>query len=116
MDTTEVTNEQFAKFAEATGYTIAERTPRAEDFPGAPAENLGRRGVLAARPCSAAEQSLVVVVREGRELASSRRARERPRGARAPPGVQVAAGTPSPMRRGARLPTRRSGSSRRAAG
>ena len=41
MDQTEVTNEQFAKFVEATGYvTIAERAPRAEDFPGAPAENL----------------------------------------------------------------------------
>jgi formylglycine-generating enzyme required for sulfatase activity len=34
MDSTEVTNGQFAKFVEATGYvTIAERTPRAEDFP-----------------------------------------------------------------------------------
>jgi formylglycine-generating enzyme required for sulfatase activity len=41
MDMTEVTNEQFAKFVEATDYvTIAERTPRAEDFPGAPPENL----------------------------------------------------------------------------
>jgi formylglycine-generating enzyme required for sulfatase activity len=41
MDTTEVTNAQFQKFAEATGYlTIAERTPRAEDFPDAPPENL----------------------------------------------------------------------------
>jgi formylglycine-generating enzyme required for sulfatase activity len=41
MDQTEVTNEQFAAFVEATGYvTIAERTPRAEDFPGAPKENL----------------------------------------------------------------------------
>ncbi|MEQ1861685.1 MAG: formylglycine-generating enzyme family protein [Chthoniobacteraceae bacterium] len=41
IDATEVTNEQYAKFAEATGYiTIAERVPRAEDFPGAPPENL----------------------------------------------------------------------------
>jgi len=41
MDQTEVTNEQFATFVTATGYvTIAERTPRAEDFPGAPPENL----------------------------------------------------------------------------
>ena len=41
MDATEVTNAQFAKFVEATGYvTIAERTPKAEDFPGAPPENL----------------------------------------------------------------------------
>ena len=41
MDRTEVTNEQFAAFVTATGYiTIAERTPRAEDFPGAPPEEL----------------------------------------------------------------------------
>jgi len=41
MDATEVTNEQFAAFAAATNYvTVAERTPRAEDFPGAPPENL----------------------------------------------------------------------------
>jgi formylglycine-generating enzyme len=40
MDQTEVTNAQFAKFVEATGYvTIAERAPRAEDFPGAPPQN-----------------------------------------------------------------------------
>jgi formylglycine-generating enzyme required for sulfatase activity len=36
MDTTEVTNEQFARFVKATGYvTIAERPLKAEDFPGA---------------------------------------------------------------------------------
>ena len=41
MDQTAVTNQQFAKFAKATGYaTVAERTPRAEDFPGALPENL----------------------------------------------------------------------------
>jgi formylglycine-generating enzyme required for sulfatase activity len=41
MDRTEVTNAEFAKFVDATGYvTIAERTPRAEDFPQAPPENL----------------------------------------------------------------------------
>ncbi len=41
MDTTEVTNEQFARFADATGYiTVAERPPRQEDFPDAPPENL----------------------------------------------------------------------------
>jgi formylglycine-generating enzyme required for sulfatase activity len=40
-DATEVTNEQFSRFVEATHYvTVAERTPRAEDFPGAPPENL----------------------------------------------------------------------------
>ncbi len=41
MDVHEVTNDQFAAFVEATGYvTVAERPPRAEDFPGAPPENL----------------------------------------------------------------------------
>jgi formylglycine-generating enzyme required for sulfatase activity len=41
MDVTEVTNEQFAKFVEATGYvTIAEQKPKQEDFPDAPPENL----------------------------------------------------------------------------
>jgi sulfatase modifying factor 1 len=41
MDRTEVSNAQFAAFVAATGYvTVAERSPRAEDFPGAPPENL----------------------------------------------------------------------------
>jgi formylglycine-generating enzyme required for sulfatase activity len=41
MDQTEVTNEEFARFVAATGYvTIAEQTPRAEDFPQAPPQNL----------------------------------------------------------------------------
>lgn len=41
MDKSEVTNEQFERFANATGYiTVAERTPRAEDFPGALPEYL----------------------------------------------------------------------------
>src|SRR6266404_2937235 len=41
MDATVVTNEQFEKFVNATGYvTIAERTPTKEEFPGAPPENL----------------------------------------------------------------------------
>ena len=37
MDKTEVTNEEFAAFVKSTGYvTVSERTPRAEDVPGAP--------------------------------------------------------------------------------
>ena len=41
MDRTEVTNEQFAEFVKATNYvTFAERTPKAEDYPNAPPENL----------------------------------------------------------------------------
>src|SRR5262249_42179131 len=40
MDSTEVTNAQFARFVQATGYvTVAERTPTAEEFPSAPAQN-----------------------------------------------------------------------------
>src|SRR5215831_4834298 len=40
-DATELTNEQFAKFIDATGYvTIAERTPTAAEYPGARPENL----------------------------------------------------------------------------
>jgi formylglycine-generating enzyme required for sulfatase activity len=36
MDATEVTNAEFAEFVKATGYvTVAERVPRAEDYPGA---------------------------------------------------------------------------------
>ena len=41
MDKRAVTNEQFEKFVNATGYvTIAERTPTKEEFPTAPQENL----------------------------------------------------------------------------
>ncbi len=41
MDKTEITNEQFEKFVKATGYiTVAEQTPRVEDFPGVPRINL----------------------------------------------------------------------------
>jgi formylglycine-generating enzyme len=41
MDETEVTNEQFEKFVKATGHiTIAEQTPKAEEFPYVPDERL----------------------------------------------------------------------------
>lgn len=51
MDKTEVTNAQFAAFVKATGYvTVAERTPRAEDFPGAPPENLVAGSVVFSPP------------------------------------------------------------------
>jgi formylglycine-generating enzyme required for sulfatase activity len=51
MDATEVSNAQFSKFVEATKYeTVAERTPRAEDFPGAPPENLVAGGVVFSPP------------------------------------------------------------------
>jgi formylglycine-generating enzyme required for sulfatase activity len=51
MDKTEVTNEQFADFVKATGYvTVAEKTPLAEDFPGAPPENLVAGSVVFTPP------------------------------------------------------------------
>ena len=51
MDQTVVTNEQFARFVESTGYvTIAERKPRAEDFPHAPPENLVAGSVVFSPP------------------------------------------------------------------
>jgi formylglycine-generating enzyme required for sulfatase activity len=41
MDATDVTNAEFAAFVKSTKYvTVAERKPKAEDFPGAPPENL----------------------------------------------------------------------------
>jgi formylglycine-generating enzyme required for sulfatase activity len=51
IDKTEVTNEQFAKFVEATGYkTIAEIKPSAKDFPDAPPENLVAGAVVFTPP------------------------------------------------------------------
>src|SRR6187399_1457746 len=51
MDKTEVTNADFEKFVKATGYvTIAEQKPRAEDFPGAPPENLVAGSVVFSPP------------------------------------------------------------------
>jgi formylglycine-generating enzyme required for sulfatase activity len=51
MDRTEVTNRQFAAFVRATGYlTVAERVPRAEDYPDAPRENLVPGAVVFSMP------------------------------------------------------------------
>ena len=51
MDKTVVTNEQFAKFVEATAYvTNAERTPTKEEFPTAPVENLVAGSVVFSPP------------------------------------------------------------------
>ena len=51
IDKTDVTNAQFAKFIRATGYvTVAERKPRAEDFPGVPTENLVPGSVVFSAP------------------------------------------------------------------
>jgi formylglycine-generating enzyme len=54
MEKTDVTNEEFARFVKATGYkTVAERKPRAEDFPGAPPENLVAGAVVFTPPSHA---------------------------------------------------------------
>jgi sulfatase modifying factor 1 len=51
MDKTDVTNAEFAEFVKATGYvTVAEHKPRAEDFPGAPPENLVAGSVVFSPP------------------------------------------------------------------
>src|ERR1700679_4016224 len=51
MDATDVTNAQFAKFVRAVGYvTVAEKTPSAADYPGAPPENLSAGSVVFAAP------------------------------------------------------------------
>jgi formylglycine-generating enzyme required for sulfatase activity len=51
MDRHEVTNEEFERFARATGYvTIAERKPDPKDFPDAPPENLVAGSVVFSPP------------------------------------------------------------------
>lgn len=51
MDRTDVTNAQFAAFVAASGYvTVADRTPRAEEFPNVPAENLVAGSVVFSPP------------------------------------------------------------------
>jgi len=51
MDKTDVTNEEFDKFAKATGYiTVAEHVPTHEEFPTAPPENLVAGSVVFTPP------------------------------------------------------------------
>ncbi|HLW88967.1 MAG TPA: formylglycine-generating enzyme family protein [Terriglobales bacterium] len=51
MDETDVTNEEFAEFVKATGYvTVAEHKPTAEEYPGAPPENLVAGSVVFSPP------------------------------------------------------------------
>ena len=51
MDETEVTNEQFSAFVRATRYvTVAERKPRAEDYPGVPPEKLVAGSIVFSPP------------------------------------------------------------------
>ncbi|MBI2513521.1 MAG: formylglycine-generating enzyme family protein [Opitutae bacterium] len=51
MDATEVTNAEFARFVDATHYiTVAERVPRAEDYPGARPDQLVAGSVVFSPP------------------------------------------------------------------
>lgn len=51
IDRYQVTNAKFRRFVKATGYvTVAERTPRAEDYPGARPEDLQPGSVVFAPP------------------------------------------------------------------
>ena len=51
MDRTEITNAQFAEFVRATGFrTVAERTPRPEDLPGVPRDQLVAGSVVFTPP------------------------------------------------------------------
>lgn len=54
MDQTEVTNAEFARFVAATGYlTVAERPPRAQDFPDVPKSQLAAGSLVFAPPSQA---------------------------------------------------------------
>lgn len=51
IDPYAITNEQFTRFVEATGYvTLAERLPRAEDYPGALPDMLQPASIVFRRP------------------------------------------------------------------
>ena len=87
MDATEVTNEQFAKFVEATGYvTVAEQTAASRGLSRrAPPENLVAGSVVFTpppEPVPLDDHYQWWSYVQGRELAASRRARERHRGPR----------------------------------
>lgn len=52
MDSTPVTNRQFAQFVDATGYrTFAETPPNPADYPGMPAEMARAGSLVFERPC-----------------------------------------------------------------
>jgi formylglycine-generating enzyme required for sulfatase activity len=90
IDQCAVTNEEFARFVEATGYvTIAERAPRAEDFPGAPPENLVPGSMVFQRrlgPVDLRQLRELVGLGAGCELASSARSARPARRPGAPSG------------------------------
>lgn len=74
MDTHEVTNGEFARFVEATGYvTVAERPIDPAKFPGVPAENLEPGSIVfaACGPRTTRQPPPLVELGEGHELAAS---------------------------------------------
>ena len=81
MDRTEVTNAEFARFVSATGYvTVAERTPTAQEVPGAAPADLRRRlgGVRGAAATGPPRfECALVALRRAGELASSPRSARR---------------------------------------
>ena len=94
MDATEVTNEQFARFVEATGYvTVAERTPTRGGVPrraaGEPGRGLDRLHAAPARRCRSTTTTAGGATSTARAGAIPR-ARAATRGPRAYPVVQIA--------------------------
>ena len=79
MDRYTVTNREFRRFVEATGYvTFAEKPPRAEDYPGAKPEMLVAGSIVFRKPAQRVDlQQPLQLVGLGarRELAPSPRAR-----------------------------------------
>ena len=58
MDETEVTNGEYARFVEATGYlTVAEQAPKAVDFPGVPPEDLVAGSAVFTPPSASVEKN-----------------------------------------------------------
>ncbi|HWU53928.1 MAG TPA: SUMF1/EgtB/PvdO family nonheme iron enzyme, partial [Rhizomicrobium sp.] len=58
MDSHPVTNQQFSRFVSATGYvTLAEKAPRAEDYPGAIPEMLKPGSVVFQKPLKPVSRS-----------------------------------------------------------
>ena len=69
MDKTDVTNEEFARFVNATGYlTVAEIAPTKEQFPAAPPENLVAGSVV----FTPTAQAVLVVARSASSRHRSR--------------------------------------------
>ena len=94
IDTHAVTNAQFARFVDATGYvTLAERPADPADYPGADPALLAPSSVVflqAARPGGPAQSFQLVVVRARRRLAAPLRAAVSIEGSDDHPVVHVA--------------------------